>query len=160
VSSSWEQGLAAERDTFRAALGGHGFADDGELRRGPVPWRHPDGRQLTATVDVRIDDWFPFAPPTVQIADPGMDLELTFHREPNGRLCLWNSDERVDAAPWREPGRFLEQVGGWLALTAAGWPGDADCDLERYLPRDERMVLYDRTALADTAGCVRTRTDR
>lgn len=159
MSPSWEQSLAAERDAFRAALGGHGFVDDGELLRGPVPWRHPDGRQLTATVDVGLDDRFPFAPPTVQVADPGMDLEPTFHREPNGRLCLWTSDEQVDAAPWREPGRFLEQVGGWLALTAAGWPGDADCDLERYLPRDERMVLYDRTALADTVGCVRTRTN-
>jgi len=160
VTASWELGLAAERDAFRGALGGLGFADDGDLLRGRLPWRHPDGRTLTATIDVRLDDRFPFAPPMVQIVDPGVELELAFHREPNGTLCLWTSDELVEAAPWRDPGQLLRRAGGWLAQTAAGWPGDDDCDLERYLPRDDRMILYDLEALAGTTGCVRTSTDR
>jgi hypothetical protein len=160
MTEPWELGLAAERDAFRAALGGLGFADDGELLRGPVPWRHPDGRQLTATVDVRLDDRFPFAPPMVQVVDPGAGLELTFHREPNGMLCLWGSDEPVEAAPWRDPDRLRQRIGGWLAQTAPGWPGDQDCDLERYLPRDDRMVLYEREGLAGVTGCVRTSINR
>jgi hypothetical protein len=160
VSAAWEQGLAAECDAFRAALGGLGFADDGVLLRGPVVWRHPDGRTLTAAVDVRLDDRFPFAPPVVQVVDPGVELEFTFHRESNGTLCLWTSDELVEAAPWRDPGQLLQRVGGWLAQTAAGWPGDEDCDLERYLPRDDRLILYDLEALAGTTGCVRTSADR
>jgi len=55
---------------------------------------------------------------------------------------------------------LLKRIGGWLAQTAAGWPGDEDCDLERYLspPRDSRMVLYDREALAGMTGSVRTTT--
>ncbi len=160
MTKPWELGLAAERDALRAALGSLGFADDGELLRGPVPWRHPDGRQPTATVDVRLDGRFPFAPPMVQVVDPGAELELTFHREPNGTLCLWGSDELVEAAPWRDSNRLLQRIGGWLAQTAAGWLGDQDCDLERYLPRDDRMVLYDREALAGMTGCVRTSTSR
>jgi hypothetical protein len=28
------------------------------------------------------------------------------------------------------------------------WPGDDNCDLERYLPPDPRLVLYDRDLLA------------
>jgi len=46
VTASWELGLAAERDAFRGALGGLGFADDGDLLRGRLPWRHPDGREI------------------------------------------------------------------------------------------------------------------
>lgn len=156
MTEPWELGLAAERDGFRAALGSLGFADDGELLRGPAPWQHPDGHEFTATVDMRLDGRFPFAPPIVQVVDPGVELELTFHRERDGALCLWSSDEPVEAAPWRDPDRLLQRIGGWLAQTAAGWPGDQDCDLERYLPRDERMVLYDRDALAGITGCVRT----
>jgi hypothetical protein len=160
VTEPWELGLAAERDAFRAALGSLGFADDGELLRGPVPWRHPDGRELTATVDVRLDGRFPFAATMVQVVDPGVELELTFHRERDGTLCLWGSDEPVETAPWRDPERLLQRIGGWLAQTAAGWPGDQDCDLERYLPREDRLVLYDREALADVTGCVRTSLNR
>jgi hypothetical protein len=160
VTAAWNPAQAAERNAFRAALGGLGFTDDGDLLRGPLAWRHPDGRQLTATVDVRLDHRFPFAPPMVQVVDPGAELELTFHREPNGNLCLWTSDEAVDAAPWRDPKQLLQRVCGWLVQTADGWPGDNDCDLERYLSRDDRMILYDLKALDDTTGCVRTSTDR
>jgi ThiF family len=160
VTAAWEPALAAERNAFRAALGVLGFTDDGDLLRGPLAWRHPDGRPLTATVDVRLDHRFPFAPPMVQVVDPGAELELTFHREPNGNLCLWTSDEAVDAAPWRDPEQLLQRVCGWLVQTADGWPGDDDCDLERYLSRDDRMILYDLEVLTGTTGCVRTSIDR
>jgi ThiF family len=160
MTELWELSLAAERDAFRAALGSLGFADDGELLRGGVGWRHPDGHELTATVDVRLDGRFPFAPPTVEVVDPGGELDPTFHRERDGALCLWGSDEPVEAAPWRDPDLLLQRVGGWLAQTAAGWPGDQDCDLERYLQRDERIVLYDGEAVLGVKGCLRTTFNR
>jgi hypothetical protein len=160
VTAAWELALAAERNAFRAVLGGLGFTDDGDLLRGAAVWRHPDGRALTATIEVRLDDRFPFAPPMVQVIDPGMELELTFHRERNGTLCLWTSDKAVEAAPWRDPEQLLRRVRSWLEETAAGWPGDVDCDLERYLPGDERMVLYDLDVLAGTTDGVRTSIDR
>lgn len=50
---------------------------------------------------------------------------------------------------------LIDRIRGWLERTAAGWPDDNVCDLERYLPRDKRMVLYDSEMLKDLRGaCV------
>ncbi len=159
MTRAWEADLAAERDAWRAALGMVGFSDDGDTLRGPVPWPHPDGRTVTATIEVTITDSFPFSPPPVRVLDPGTAVELTFHRDRDGALCLWRTDVEVGTAPWRDPRRFLDRVAVWLVATAQGWPGDDDCDLERYLPPDPRMVLYDRDLLVAVPGCVRTFTD-
>ncbi|GIJ67922.1 ThiF family adenylyltransferase [Virgisporangium ochraceum] len=159
MTRAWDAGLAAERDAWRAALGTAGFSDDGATLHGPVRWLHPDGQTVTATIEVTATESFPFTPPRVRILDPGAELELTFHRERDGALCLWGADVAVDDAPWSEPAQLLARVAGWLAETAAGWPGDDDCDLERYLQPDSRMVLYDRDILVATRGCVRTFTD-
>ena len=156
MTRSWEAGLAAERDAWRAVLGAAGFSDDGNTLRGPLRWQHPDGRTVTATIEVTVTESFPFNPPRVWVLDPGVALELTFHRERDGALCLWGSDVAVGDAPWEDPGRFLDRVAAWLVETSAGWPRDDDCDLERYLLSDSRMVLYDRDVLATTRGCVRT----
>lgn len=157
--SSLETDLTAERDTWRAALGTAGFSDDGDTLHGPVLWPHPDGREVTATIEVTITESFPFSPPRVRVLDPGTALELTFHRDRDGALCLWRTDVEVGDASWRDPCRFLDRVAAWLVATARGWPGDDDCDLERYLPPDPRMVLYDDDVLAATRGCVRTFTN-
>ncbi|RKT53562.1 ThiF family adenylyltransferase [Saccharothrix australiensis] len=82
--------------------------------------------------------------------DAGAPFETTFHANADGSLCLWTDDWAVDQAPWLVPDVLLDRIGGWLCKTAAGWPGDDDCDLERYLKQehaDRRLVLYDASAL-------------
>jgi molybdopterin/thiamine biosynthesis adenylyltransferase len=50
----------------------------------------------------------------------------------------------------------VARVQGWLEKTAAGWPDDNDCDLERYIPgtQDPVLVLCDLVELGDVTGCV------
>ncbi|MFC4013394.1 ThiF family adenylyltransferase [Nonomuraea purpurea] len=159
MTRAWEADIAAECDAWRAALGTAGFSDDGHTLRGPVRWQHPDGRTVIATIEVTITESFPFSPPKVRILDPGLAIELTFHRERDGSLCLWRSDVDVSDAPWQAPERLLDRVAVWLTNSAAGWPSDDDCDLERYLLPDSQLVLYNRDVLTAISGCVRTFTD-
>lgn len=148
--------MTPDTDRWRDALVTLGFADGGECLRGPVPWRHPDGTTITARVRVTPREPFPFAPPTVTILDPGADVTFTFHINHDGTLCLWDNDWAVDEAPWREPQKLVIRVAGWLEKTAAGWPDDDVCDLERYVPQDDAtFVLYNGAELP--SGCaVRT----
>lgn len=152
--------LAADRAALRRGLAARGFTDDGEVLRGPVLWRTPDGRDATAVADVTVPDRYPFGPPVVRLDDPGVPLEITFHRDLDGALCLWDTDEPVSDRPWADPDRLLRRVAGWLENTAAGWPGDEDCDLERYLPAsgEPDMVLYDHDAIRPCQGYLRTST--
>jgi hypothetical protein len=122
---------------------------------------------VRARIEVEPDDRFPFAPPAVRVIDSGADLKLTFHIERparsglSGNLCLWDSNSHpVDDAPWRDPQVLLDRVRGWLDQTAAGWPGDDVCDLERYLkPDTTALVLYNADVLADVVGVVKTAKD-
>jgi molybdopterin/thiamine biosynthesis adenylyltransferase len=151
-------GLAADRAALRRALAARAFADDGEMLRGPITWRTTDGQDVTAVVDITIPDRYPFGPPVVRLADPGVPLEITFHRDHDGGLCLWDTDEPVSDGPWTDPDRLLSRVAGWLENTAASWPGDEDCDLERYLPAsgEPGIVLYDHDAIRPLRGYLRT----
>jgi len=125
-----------------------GFSDDGAHLRGPVTWEHPQGGLITARVEMEAEN-FPFAPPQVRILDPGVPLDFTFHvdrpapRHTLGNLCLWEDSWSADVAPWLEAQTVLDRVAHWLRRTALGWPGDRACDLERYLPREDTLVLYD-----------------
>lgn len=77
--------------------------------------------------------------------DLGCELEITFHIERGGTLCLWNSDQQISNAPWRNADAFLQHVMGWFQNTASGWPDDNDADLERYLEYDSsQILLYDK----------------
>ncbi|WP_448629551.1 hypothetical protein [Cellulomonas soli] len=52
----------------------------------------------------------------------------------------------MDEAPWRDPRQLVARIAGWMQQTAAGWPGDDSCDLERYVAQDHTtFVLYDAT---------------
>ena len=139
---------------WREHLIAHGFTDKGTVLRGSVTWHHPFIGAATALVEIEPDERFPFAPPQVRVLDPGTPLDITFHverpRHPDtpGNLCLWEDDWPVDMAPWQHPNTLLERITGWLEKTAAGWPGDDDCDLERYLEHDATLVLYDADLLA------------
>ena len=113
-------------------------------------------------VEVEPDESFPFAPPAVRVLDPGADIELTFHLDApaggrqHGTLCLWDDEYTLDVAPWRNVDAVIMRVRTWLEGTAAGWPDDDTCDLERYLPNAARMVLYEGDTLKDLRGtCVR-----
>jgi hypothetical protein len=164
MSAPWRGTFAAETDAWRGQLGRLGFGDDGVRLRGEVEWHHPTHGLVRARIEVEPDDRFPFAPPSVRVIDPGTDLKLTFHIErpsrsgSSGNLCLWDSNSYpVDDAPWRDPQVFLDRVRGWLEQTAAGWPGDNVCDLERYLNTDTTtLVLYDADVLTNVAGVVKT----
>lgn len=150
--------IAAARAAYRANLVAAGFVDDGETLRGEVRWTSPQSGPAVAIVDIKVSDAFPFGPPHVFIHQAGAPLELTFHIERNGRLCLWESSYSLDDPDWMDADRLRTRICGWLEATAAGWPGDTDVDLERYMPdiEVEWMVLYDSALLAGIAGVVGT----
>jgi molybdopterin/thiamine biosynthesis adenylyltransferase len=158
VTSGARAALAADRAALRRDLAARGFADDGEVLRGSVMWRTPDGRDATAVADITIPDRYPFGPPVVRLVDPGSPLEITFHHDLDGALCLWDTDEPVTERPWTDVDQLLRRAAGWLENTAAGWPGDEDCDLERYLPTsgEPGIVLYDHDAIRPLQGYLRT----
>lgn len=160
MSTTGDPALDAEVARWRADLGSRRFSDDGHTPRGYVDWPGPAG-PATAHVEIEPNTSFPFAPPTVRILDPGADLELTFHldlpAEPGapGSLCLWEDTYPVERAPWLDLDALLARIADWLTQTAAGWPDDDVCDLERYLPSSRTMVLYDSDTLKDLHGeCV------
>ena len=146
------QATRAEALAWREELAAAGFSDDGVRLRGPVVWLHPKEGRTTARIELEAEE-FPFAPPQVRVLDPGTPLELTFHidrtkeGQAQGNLCLWEDTWSVDAAPWLRSVSVLDRVAGWLRDSALGWPNDRVCDLERYLPREDTLVLYD----SDTA---------
>jgi len=158
VSGAARAALAAARAALRRDLAARGFADDGEVLRGPVKWRTPEGPDATAVVDITVPDRYPFGPPVVRLTDTGVLLDVTFHRELDGALCLWDTDEPVPDGPWTDPDLLLRRIVGWLENTAVGWPGDEDCDLERYLPASGQpgIVLYDHDAIRPLQGYLRT----
>jgi hypothetical protein len=140
--------LQAATDRWREDLVQLGFSDDGAQLCGPVTWTRPGDSPATARVQVTLTPDFPFAPPKVVVLDPGSVFEATFHVDRDGVLCLWEDDWSVDDAPWLDPGAFLARIAGWMQETAAGWPDDDVCDLERYLVHDRQtFILYDADTL-------------
>ncbi|MEU6815545.1 ThiF family adenylyltransferase [Streptomyces sp. NPDC046860] len=148
-----------EADRLREDLVVRGFTDDGVRLRGPVLWCPPAHAEVLARVEIKVDERFPFHPPQVRLLDPGALVEVTFHvdrsarRGVSGNLCLWDDIWPADRAPWTEADELLSRIAGWLELTAAGWPGDSVCDLERYLePDPTTFVLYNAEQLAGLEG--------
>lgn len=139
------------RETYAEELVAAGFSDNGDRLRGEVEWTTATGLPRTTKVQVTFDGAFPFAPPTVNlVGDSGLDV--TFHVDHpapdadavlSGNLCLWERNHPVEQAPWLDAAAFLVRVGDWLWMTEAGWPGDEACDLERYLPSCQELVLFD-----------------
>lgn len=138
----------AATDRWREELVALGFSDDGQQLCGRVWWALSGGGQATARVEITLPPDFPFLPPRVIILDAGAPFQATFHVDRGGVLCLWEDEWSVDDAPWRDPQVLLARVADWMEHTAAGWPGDVSCDLERYLGHDPTsFVLYDAAAL-------------
>ena len=158
MTSAAQAALAASRAALLQGLAARGFADDGDVLRGPVRWQTPDGHDATALIDISLPGRYPIGPPVVRVIDAGVPLEITFHRDLDGGMCLWETDEPVSKPPWIDPDLLLSRIAGWLEKTAAGWPGDDDCDLERYLPASGQpgLVLYDHDAIRPMQGYLRT----
>jgi hypothetical protein len=149
----------AERSALREALIARGYADDGDLLYGRIGWTDAEGVARRTAITIELEDSFPFAPPVVRL-DPdaaGSDVVTsTFHLENVNKLCLWDRDTVVEGAAWRDADSLLAHVAGWFAQAAAGWPGDEDCDLERYLSPAGRFITYDSSELATVTGNVAT----
>jgi hypothetical protein len=136
-----------------------GYADDGDRLYGRVTWT--DGNDITrrTAVTVELTDTFPFAPPKVRldIDAVGSDaVPSSFHLETDGTLCLFEGDTPVEGAAWRDAERLEQHIVGWITQAAAGWPGDEDCDLERYLTPAGHFVTYDSNEITGITGTVAT----
>lgn len=149
---------AYERDLLREALVDRGFTDDGDLLVGDVHWTSIAAGAVSTTVTVQMGEAFPYGPPTVRLdarhrrpTDPAP----TFHLDPDEVLCLYDDQGEVHNAGWRHPDWLLDQIAGWLERTDAGWPGDTDTDLERYLPRDSKLLRYDADEIIGKAGALK-----
>jgi len=99
----------------------------------------------SGTVDflVRLDETFPFMPPTV-LVEPEDSVPWSWHRYRDGSMCLYTDDDH-GTTPWLDVGSFLTHVGNWIDNTITGWTTDnPDMDLDRYFPRSDRpqLVLY------------------
>ena len=79
---------------------------------------------------IKLDDDFPITMPRVSTTSG--EGGLSWHRESDGSLCLWSSDEASDL-PWQSARKLIERITEWHKQSAAGWPDDdPDLDLERY----------------------------
>lgn len=143
---------AAERTAFRERLVERGFSDDGDRLYGQVRWCDETSAAGSPRIVIQLPEGFPFGPPVVLLdhEDQAATTFLrSFHRaRSNAALCLYGPDVPVETASWRDPDRLLEHVAGWFRSASAGWPGDDDTDLERYLEPSGLFVLYN----TDTSG--------
>ena len=135
-----------ERIALREALVAREFSDDGKLLRGLVSWKKTNGDIGHTAVIVILDELFPFQPPKVYL-DPNHQgfaaVAPSFHIEPGGTLCLYGREIMFDKSSWGNADNLIYRISKWLEETDANWPDDDDCDLERYLPKNEIFVVYD-----------------
>jgi len=149
----------AERSALRESFIARGYTDDGDRLYGSVTWTDGAGIARRTAITIELTDAFPFGPPKVCLdsdatgSDP---VPPTFHLETNNTLCLFDNDVPVEGAPWRGAELLEKRIGAWFAQVAAGWPGDEDCDLERYLTSAGLFITYDTSKLAGVTGTVAT----
>ena len=109
------------------------------------------GHQIVLTED------FPITKP--QVSTPGGEGGLSWHREPNGRFCLWSDDDAADL-PWSSADAVIDRISQWHANDAAGWPNDPpDLDVERYWPRTDELIVYPDLAPLTGQPCKAKRGD-
>lgn len=134
--SALSDSVEAEREAFIETLCARGFKllDDcltlvGDININGKPLEH----EIVLTND------FPITKPRVLI--PSGDGGLSWHREPDGALCLWSDDEASDL-PWNDIDAVITRISQWHANDTAGWPDDLpDLDLERYWAYDSIPIL-------------------
>lgn len=135
--SALKDSMAAEREAFIEELCARGFKllDDcltliGDININGEPMEH----EITLTND------FPITKPRVLI--PNGEGGISWHRDPDGALCLWSDDDSSDL-PWSDVDTMIDRIIKWHANDVAGWPNDPpDLDLERYWPLISTLVIY------------------
>ncbi|MGW6954162.1 ThiF family adenylyltransferase [Streptomyces chartreusis] len=143
TSVSFDEYVAYTRQHFEEGLIRAGFSESAAGWEGPVA--HSAG--MTRVV-IGLPSRFPFRPPTVEPVDHDA-VPWSWHRDPNGALCLVSEDDH-DGLWWTEAPVFLEHVTAWFEHADAGWTGDRPAlDLDRYFQQspDPRLYLYDDLGL-------------
>ena len=129
--------VAADREAFIDDLCDRGFRllSDCRTLLGDID---VDGEPVEHQIVVTED--FPITKP--EVSTQGGEGGLSWHREPNGRFCLWSDDEAADL-PWSSADAVIDRISQWHANDAAGWPDDSpDLDLERYWTRTHELIVY------------------
>lgn len=89
-------------------------------------------------VHVVLRDEFPFRAPKVYPSDK---LPRSWHREPDGAMCLYGED-REERLPWLDTDDLITMISRWFDESAAGWPKDAPVlDLNAYFKRSDESRL-------------------
>ncbi|WP_406723575.1 ThiF family adenylyltransferase [Streptomyces sp. GD-15H] len=136
---SFGEYVAYSRQHFEEGLIRAGFSEVEAGWQGPVP--HSAG---TTRVVIALPPRFPFRPPRVAPVDHDA-VPWSWHREPDGTLCLVAEDDH-DGLWWTEAPAFLEHITAWFEHADNGWTDDRpDLDLDRYFQpsADRRLYLYD-----------------
>ena len=123
--TDWPDSIDATRSRFVEQLEQRGLiAQDDATLSGSVPTAAGPQR-----VRVVLRDEFPFRAPKVY---PDADFPRSWHREPDGAMCLYGED-REERLPWLDPDDLIVMVSRWFDESAAGWPNDAPVlDLNAY----------------------------
>jgi hypothetical protein len=140
--STWKEQVESARADFRDQLEQRRFQQLPDYANRFV------GRVATAsgqrTVLIELDDWYPYRPPSVFPGSSPEDLDVTWHTDTRGFMCLYVDNDR-NSQPWLDVDAFLARVGRWFDMTEQGWPDDAPVlDADRYLKRDPSgaLLLY------------------
>lgn len=148
------ESVQAEREAFIDDLCARGFRllTDGRTLLGDIDVDgEPVEHQIVLTED------FPITKP--EVSTPGGEGGLSWHRESNGRFCLWSDDAAADL-PWSSAEVVIERISQWHVSDAAGWPDDPpDLDLERYWPRTHELIVYPDLAPLTGRPCKAKRGD-
>ncbi|MFE5729557.1 ThiF family adenylyltransferase [Streptomyces sp. NPDC056528] len=134
----FDEHVAYARQHFEEGLIRARFKEVEAGWEGPVP--HATG---TTRVLINLPPRFPFVPPRVEPVDHDA-VPWSWHREPDGGLCLVAEDDHEELW-WAEAPAFLTHVTAWFDQADNGWRGDRpDLDLDRYFQQsaDHRLYLY------------------
>ncbi|MES5825142.1 ThiF family adenylyltransferase [Streptomyces sp. RG80] len=113
----------------------------------------PEGNILKGHVDtangkrlvlVGLGERFPYAPPDVTPGADTKSVEVTWHTDCLGQLCLYTENDR-NMKPWMSVDAFLGRITAWFDQAQQDWPDDVPIlDADRYVNPDKSgiMIVY------------------
>ena len=121
----------------------------GFVQRGFEAADHGDRIELNGSLNIAGDatDFrievvaeFPYQPPRVM--PQGGAGGVSWHRDPDGSLCLWDAATAGPLA-WANADSVVARIEEWFDHAANGWPDDEpDLDLQGYWPTELGLVIY------------------